>query len=194
MRCYAAVSMRASGQAEGVQIRHLQQEIEARIGHDTAARLRGRCMRPAGHDPANPAGAEVTMAPSQGAGLTPADPSAEHARRPPPRAHPLHSPIPARSPAAAPATPRLSNTQLAALPPFTRCRFSTDGLPVSWVDDEELRRGTLSEEVVTRDLLRTDEGTVAIGYTVEEAVLLLQCSHTPLQRAGVTLLLAPFAA
>lgn len=36
-----------------------------------------------------------------------------------------------------------------------------------------------------RDPLRRDEGSVAVGYTVEEAVLLLRSTHSHLQRAGV---------
>lgn len=66
-----------------------------------------------------------------------------------------------------------------------RTRFATDGLPVGWVSDEEVSHGTAAAGVAMRDPLRRDEGSVAVGYTVEEAVLLLRSTHSHLQRAGV---------
>ena len=76
------------------------------------------------------------------------------------------------------------------VPPLARTRFATDGLPVDWVSDAELAAGTKAADVVSRDPLRRDEGAVAEGYTVEEALVLLQCAHVPLQRAGASPLTA----
>jgi hypothetical protein len=81
-------------------------------------------------------------------------------------------------------TGQLSEAQIAALPPLARVRFDMAGLPVAWVSTGELRQGVKAEDVVSRDPLRAAEGSVATGYTIEEAVVLLRCSHVPLQRAG----------
>lgn len=58
---------------------------------------------------------------------------------------------------------------------------------MGWVSDEEVASGTAAADVAMRDPLRRDEGSVAAGYTVEEAVLLLSSTHSHLQRAGATL-------
>lgn len=65
-----------------------------------------------------------------------------------------------------------------------RTRFATDGLPIGWLTDEEVARGTAAADVAMRDPLRREEGSVAVGYTIEEAVLLLRSTHPHLQRAG----------
>lgn len=68
-----------------------------------------------------------------------------------------------------------------------RCRFAMDGLPVGWVGDEEVRRGTRAEDVLMRDPLRHDSGAAPGGYTLEEALLLCQSSSSLQRRAGALL-------
>lgn len=68
-----------------------------------------------------------------------------------------------------------------------RTRFTTEGVPVGWVGDEEVARGASAADVAMRDPLRRDEGSAPQGYTVEEAVLLLASSHPHLQRVGAML-------
>lgn len=63
-----------------------------------------------------------------------------------------------------------------------------DGLPIGWVTDDELLRGIPAEQVVQRDQVRQDEGSVPLhGYSLEEALLLFQSTSPALRRAGVCL-------
>ena len=190
-----------------MQIRQLQDEIRARLGPDAAARLAARRRRPQGGAAASDAagGASGAMGAGERARVSPTNhgtatsftaaaskavaPGGATRRAAVPQAVPLREALPHRSETSAKAPPdtsRLSAAQIAALPPLARTRFATDGLPVEWVSGEELQRGTRAEEVVSRDPLRAEEGVVATGYTIEEAVVLLRCSYTALQRAGAS--------
>jgi hypothetical protein len=173
-----------------MQIRHLQDEIKERFGLDAARRLalrRSRLPQPktAHQTTAEPVTVSSWDQPMMNKVLPPRS-AAAAAAAPSPTLNvtrvksAVREPVPASS-----SCGQLSQAQIAELPPLARTRFATDGLPVGWIGEDELLRGTQAEEVVSRDPLRMHEGSVPTGYTIEEALVLLGCSFTALQRAGV---------
>jgi hypothetical protein len=177
-----------------MQIRHLQDEIKERFGLDAARRLalrRSRLPQPqtAHQTTAEPVTVSSRAQPMMNKVLLPrsaAAAAAAAAAAPSPTLNvtrvksAVTEPVPASS-----SCGQLSQAQIAELPPLARTRFATDGLPVGWIGEDELLRGTQAKEVVSRDPLRMHEGSVPTGYTIEEALVLLGCSFTALQRAGV---------
>jgi hypothetical protein len=152
------------------QIRRLQEDIQSSIKPELLAKLAAR--KPKGRGDTKPAikAATERSAPPQQA--IPVHPVHEHIR----------TGVSAKPARPAPA-PQLAQRQ-GEIPALARTRFSMCGMPVGWVDDEELRRGAHASEVAMRDPLRRDEGASPEGYTVEEAVLLLASTHPHLQRTG----------
>eukprot|EP00892_Ulva_mutabilis_P005114 jgi/Ulvmu1/2975/UM015_0015.1 len=164
------------------EIRHLKEEIQTSLKPELLTQLAARRRQPPPDEPiaAPPAQPEEVLT----------TPSAAPAAAP----HPLHqraanaSAAPARQrPQRAAAPPSASAARLSAL---VRTRFATNGLPVGWLSDAEVASGTAAADVAMRDPLRRDEGSVATGYTVEEAVLLLGSTHPHLQRAALKTLAA----
>jgi hypothetical protein len=172
-----------------MQIRLLQDEIKERLGAEVAGRLARRRSQPARPESLQNPSSKASSA------LSACKPMSDKAV--PPRAAAVAPPLPAQKElrenhsatgeATVPlpsSTGQILRAQIAGLPPLARTRFATDGLPVEWVGEEELLRGTLAKDVVLRDPLRMHEGTVPCGYTIEEALILLRCRFTALQRAG----------
>lgn len=160
-----------------LQVRHLQEEIRGELKPELLSKLAARKRKPqhSASDSAH-AAAQAQCPPKANPPATP---------------HPLHQQVAKSSAVATPrpacAAARNPAASAAQLPALVRTRFATDGLPVGWVSDEEVSSGTAAAGVAMRDPLRRDEGSVAVGYTVEEAVLLLSSTHSHLQRAGAAL-------
>ena len=168
-----------------LQIRHLKDEIQTALKPELLTKLAARPRR-------TPRAAPSTAAPTAAPAAAPAAPGQPSTKPAPsaaarPAPHPLHRQAAKASTAAAQPQPTDARTPAAGpadLPALVRTRFATDGLPVGWLTDAEVAAGTAAADVAMRDPLRRDEGSAAVGYTIEEAVLLLSSSHTHLQRAG----------